>query len=110
LAHYTDKNSIFQKAGPQPLPEQLRGDRLRTQFGRALNALGIQWIAAHSPEAKGQIERLFETLQDRLVRKCAWQGSTTSLPQIIFWKCVFFRFGKSVSWWHLAGRAMRTVG
>jgi hypothetical protein len=40
LAHYTDKNSIFQKAGPQPLPEQLRGDPLRTQFGRALHELG----------------------------------------------------------------------
>jgi hypothetical protein len=40
LAHYTDKASIFRKAGPQPLPEQLRGDGLRTQFGRALNELG----------------------------------------------------------------------
>ena len=57
LAHYTDKNSIFQKAGPQPLPEQLRGDPLRTQFGRALHELGIAWIAAHSPQAKGRIER-----------------------------------------------------
>src|SRR6202022_4178479 len=58
LAHYTNKNSIFQKAGPQPLPEQLRGDPLRTQFGRALNELGIEWIAAHNPQAKGRIERL----------------------------------------------------
>src|SRR5882762_6769824 len=54
LAHYTDKNSIFRKAGPQPLPEQLRGDPLRTQFGRALSELGIEWIAAHSPQAKGR--------------------------------------------------------
>ena len=46
-AQYTDKASIFRKAGPQPLPEQLRGDALRTQFGRALNELGIEWIAAH---------------------------------------------------------------
>jgi hypothetical protein len=60
VAHYTDKNSIFRKAGPQPLPEQLRGDPLRTQFGRALSELGIEWIAAHSPQAKGRIERLFE--------------------------------------------------
>src|SRR6201982_2480579 len=62
LAHYTDKNNTFQKAGPQPLPEQLRGDPLRTQFGRALHELGIESIAAHSPQAKGRIERLFETL------------------------------------------------
>src|SRR5256714_608543 len=74
LAHYTDKNSIFRKAGPQPLPEQLRGDPLRTQFGRALNELGIEWIAAHSPQAKGRIERLFETLQDRLVKEMRLAG------------------------------------
>src|SRR5229473_266221 len=74
LAHYTDKNSIFQKAGPQPLLEQLRGDPLRTQFGRALHELGIEWIAAHSPQAKGRIERLFATLQDRLVKEMRLAG------------------------------------
>jgi transposase len=79
VAHYTDKNSIFQKAGPQPLPEQLRGDPLRTQFARALQELGIEWIAAHSPQAKGRIERLFETLQDRLVKEMRLAG-TDSIP------------------------------
>jgi transposase len=74
LAHYTDNASIFRKAGPQPLSEQLRGDPLRTQFGRALNELGIEWIAAHSPQAKGRIERLFETLQDRLVKEMRLVG------------------------------------
>ncbi|MGB6390864.1 MAG: ISNCY family transposase [Candidatus Acidiferrales bacterium] len=74
LAQYTDRNSIFQKAGPQPIPEQLRGDPLRTQFGRALHELGIEWIAAHSPQAKGRIERLFETLQDRLVKEMRLAG------------------------------------
>src|SRR5450755_460964 len=74
VAEYTDKNSIFQKAGPQPLLEQLRGDPLRTQFGRALHELGIEWIAAHSPQAKGRIERLFETLQDRLVKEMRLAG------------------------------------
>jgi hypothetical protein len=74
LAQYTDKASIFRKAGPQPLAEQLRGDPLRTQFGRALHELGIEWIAAHSPQAKGRIERLFETLQDRLVKEMRLAG------------------------------------
>src|ERR1700674_1776957 len=74
LAHYTDKASIFRTAGPQPLAEQLRGDPLRTQFGRALNELGIEWIAAHSPQAKGRIERLFETLQERLVKEMRLVG------------------------------------
>jgi hypothetical protein len=46
LAHYTDKNSIFRTAGPATLPEQLRGEKARSQFGRALQELGIEWIAA----------------------------------------------------------------
>ena len=69
LAHYTDRNSIFRTTRPAQWSEQLRGDPARTQFGRALNELGIEWIAAHSPQAKGRIERLFETLQDRLVKE-----------------------------------------
>src|SRR6202167_5638988 len=47
---------------------------IRTQFGRALQELGIEWIAAHSPQAKGRIERLFETLQDRLVKEMRLAG------------------------------------
>jgi hypothetical protein len=74
LAHYTDKNSIFRMAGPAALPEQLRGEKARSQFGRALCELGIEWIAAHSPQAKGRIERLFETLQDRLVKEMRLTG------------------------------------
>ena len=67
LAHYTDKNSIFRTSAAALLGEQLRGEKARSHFGRALGELGIEWIAAHSPQAKGRIERLFETLQDRLV-------------------------------------------
>jgi hypothetical protein len=74
LAHYTDKNSIFRTAGPASLREQLRGEKARSQFGRALHELGIEWIAAHSPQAKGRIERLFETLQDRLVKEMRLMG------------------------------------
>src|SRR5215510_1357447 len=39
-----------------------------TQIGRALKELNIEWIAAHSPQAKGRIERAFQTAQDRLVK------------------------------------------
>ena len=69
LALYTDKDSIFVPAGPAPLEGELRGEEARTQFGRALGELGIAWIPAHSPQAKGRIERMFETLQDRLVKE-----------------------------------------
>ncbi len=74
LAEYTDKNSIFRLAGPAAIGEQLRGAAARSQFGRALSELGIRWIAAHSPQAKGRIERLFKTLQDRLVKEMRLAG------------------------------------
>jgi len=74
LAHYTDKNSIFRTSALAPLGEQLRGQKARSHFGRALRELGIEWIAAHSPQAKGRIERLFETLQDRLVKEMRLAG------------------------------------
>src|SRR3972149_4879446 len=45
---------------------QLRGERPKTRIGRALDDLGIEWIAAHSPQAKGRVERFFGTAQDRL--------------------------------------------
>ena len=74
LAHYTDKNSIFRSNRPAAIGEQLRGERARSQFGRALQELGIEWIAAQSPQAKGRIERLFATLQDRLVKEMRLAG------------------------------------
>jgi Helix-turn-helix domain len=74
LAHYTDKNSIFRSNRPAAISEQLRGARAHSQFGRALQELGIEWIAAQSPQAKGRIERLFATLQDRLVKEMRLAG------------------------------------
>jgi len=59
------------------MPEQLQGTGARSQFGRALKELGIKWIAAQSPQAKGRIERLFETLQDRLVKEMRLAGIDT---------------------------------
>ena len=48
-----------------------------TQIGRALQELGIPWIAAHSPQAKGRVERGFLTAQDRLVKGMRVAGVTT---------------------------------
>lgn len=74
LAQYTDKNSIFRSTRQADVGEQLQGEAARSQFGRALKELDIAWIAAHSPQAKGRIERLFETLQDRLVKEMRLAG------------------------------------
>src|SRR6201997_3894254 len=52
--HYTDKKSIFRTTPRAGIGEQLQGQGARTQFGRALSELGIEWIAAQSPQAKGR--------------------------------------------------------
>src|SRR6187397_2347590 len=50
--------------------EQLQGlEQSRSQFQRAMHELGVEVIHAHSPAAKGRIERLFQTFQDRLVKE-----------------------------------------
>ncbi|MGH9784308.1 MAG: ISNCY family transposase [Terriglobia bacterium] len=68
VAFYTDKASLFRVNRPAQLEEQLAGQDPKTQIGRALEELDVGWIAAHSPQAKGRVERCFQTLQDRLVK------------------------------------------
>lgn len=62
---------------------------LLTQFQRAMQTLGIQLITAHSPEAKGRIERLFQTLQDRLVKEMRLADINTPEQANIFLENVF---------------------
>lgn len=89
---YTDKNSLFVKNQPAGIEEQLNGQPARTQFGRALQELGIEWIAAHSPQAKGRIENLFGTLQDRLVKEMRLAGVETVGEANRFLQEVFIPF------------------
>jgi len=65
---YTDQSSLFTVNRPigEAADEAVKQEW--TQIGRALRELGIGWIAAHSPQAKGRIERFFGTAQDRLVK------------------------------------------
>jgi hypothetical protein len=68
LAVYGDRLNILVRNDPHwSLEEQLAGTQFPTHIGRLLQDLGVGYIAAHSPQAKGRIERLWETLQDRLV-------------------------------------------
>jgi len=72
---YTDKSSLFTvnrrvvEAADKAVRQEWR------QIGRALRELGIGWIAAHSPQAKGRIERFFGTAQDRLVKGLRLAGA-----------------------------------
>jgi len=72
LALYTDRHSIFEPQDKgRALPEGI------TQFGRALSELDIELIRAHSPQAKGRIERSFGTAQDRWVKELRLAGART---------------------------------
>lgn len=65
---YTDRAGLFETNRPQQRNEERDGKLPETQIGRALRELGIGRIGALSPEAKGRIERFFQTAQDRLVK------------------------------------------
>ncbi len=81
LSFYTDKASLFQTAEKRKRDEPgIEKDPVEmppTQIGRALRELGITWIAAHSPQAKGRVERTFATAQDRLVKGMRVAGVKT---------------------------------
>lgn len=70
LAWYSDKHGAFRRNDKEPwtVAEQLAGRREPTQVARALEQLGITLITAHTPQAKGRVERCWATLQDRLVK------------------------------------------
>lgn len=89
-ALYGDRTNIFVRNDRHwTLEEELAGERNPTQGGRILRRLGIGYIAARSPQAKGRIERFWGTLQDRLVSLlrlhgvCSREQATQYLPQFI---------------------------
>ncbi|MBF6607065.1 MAG: ISNCY family transposase [Chloroflexi bacterium] len=79
-AVYHDRHSIFvptpRRMVEWSIEEQLRGEQEPTQFGRMLGELSITSIIARSPQAKGRVERLFGTLQSRLVIELRLAGAT----------------------------------
>ncbi len=79
LALYTDRHAVFQPSTTAcAVPERPSGNERRsTQFGRALRELGVHQIFARSPEAKGRIERVAGTFQDRLVAELRLAGAST---------------------------------
>lgn len=77
VSFYVDKDSIYMVNRPASVEEQLRDQDPVTQFTRAMGELGIEVILAHSPQAKGRVERGFETHQDRLVKELRLAGIST---------------------------------
>jgi transposase len=74
---YTDKSGLFRVNRPRVEAADEGVKEEWTQIGRALRELGIGWIAAHSPQAKGRIERFFGTAQDRLVKGLRRAGANS---------------------------------
>ena len=79
MALYHDGHGIFERSKREPasLEEQLEGRRRPTQFGRLMEELGITSITSRSPQARGRIERLWGTFQDRLVSELRLAGART---------------------------------
>jgi hypothetical protein len=84
LAYYSDKHGIFHINNPTAV-----GGTGETQLGRALRELEIQLICANTPQAKGRVERVHQTLQDRLVKElrlrdiCSMAAANTYLPEFM---------------------------
>jgi transposase len=99
VSYYTDKAGLFQTA---PKTARYATDLARnereplppTQIGRALRELDIVWIGAHSPQAKGRVERSFQTAQDRLVKGLRVAGAKTLEQANVYLEAEF------IVWWN----------
>ncbi len=78
LSLYSDRHTIFHSPKEPTVIEQIQNIRPLTQFGRAMEELGVKMIKAYSAPAKGRIERLWRTLQDRLVVEMRLAGIKTA--------------------------------
>jgi transposase len=77
LSLYSDRHTIFHSPREPTIIEQLANQRPLTQFGRAMEELGVSLVKAYSPQAKGRIERQWGVFQDRLVVELRLSGART---------------------------------
>jgi len=77
MSVYLDKHTTYKSTGKASIEEQLNGTEALSEFERALKELGVEVIHANSPQAKGRIERLFRTFQDRLIKEMRLRGIRT---------------------------------
>ncbi len=69
MSIYFDRHTTYKSTAAPTIEEEINGQQPLSEFGRALKELGVEIIHAYSPQAKGRIERLFGTLQDRLIKE-----------------------------------------
>jgi len=89
VSFYVDKDSIYTINRQATIDEELRDSDPITQFKRAMTELGIEVILAHSPQAKGRVERSFDTHQDRLVKELRLAGINNMAAGNVFLSTVY---------------------
>jgi len=77
MSVYFDKHTTYKSTAEPSIEDEINATEPLSEFGRALRELGVELIHAHSPQAKGRVERMFNTLQDRLVKEMTLRGITT---------------------------------
>lgn len=86
---YVDKHSTFKINRQATIEEELKDLMPQSQFSRAMETLKIELIFANSPQAKGRVERLFKTLQDRLVKELRLLGLCTKEAATKYFRDVY---------------------
>jgi len=74
ISVYVDKHSTYKSQHEATIEEQLLGKVAKSQYGRALEEIGVKVIYANSAQAKGRVERLFKTFQDRVIKEMRLEG------------------------------------
>jgi transposase len=77
MSYYHDKHTILRSPKKATIEDELAGNAPMSHVQKVLHDLGVESIAAHSPQAKGRIERLWSTFQDRLVKEMRLAGVST---------------------------------
>lgn len=77
MSVYLDRHSTYKSTGKPTIEDELNNRMPRSQFERGLEEIGVRIIHAHSPQAKGRIERIFKTFQDRVIKEMRLKGIKT---------------------------------
>ncbi len=97
MSIYFDKHTTYKSTAEPTIQEEISGQEPLSEFGRALEELGVKRIYAHSPQAKGRIERLFKTLQDRLIKEMRLKGIKSVKEANKFLKTYLPKYNKRFS-------------
>jgi transposase len=94
---YADRHSTYKSTAKPSIEDELNGQKPQSQFERALAELGVKVIHAYSPQAKGRVERLFGTLQDRLVKEMRLKGVRSKEEANVFLETYLPRYNERFS-------------